>query len=82
MASLEADEDDRQEMSEVAEFMECYVRRQVTSSNFDCLRVLVVKQRGRRFGVIVQSDASLPRSVVLVAPTSTAAARGDRATIY
>jgi mRNA interferase MazF len=31
------------------------------------------EQRGRRFGVIVQSDALLPRSVVLVAPTSTAA---------
>ena len=31
------------------------------------------EQRGRRFGVIVQSDALLPRSVVLIAPTSTAA---------
>jgi mRNA interferase MazF len=31
------------------------------------------EQRGRRFGVIVQSDALLPRSVVLVAPTSTVA---------
>ena len=31
------------------------------------------EQRGRRFGVIVQSDALLPRSVVLVAPTSTGA---------
>jgi len=31
------------------------------------------EQRGRRFGVIVQSDALLPRSIVLVAPTSTAA---------
>jgi mRNA interferase MazF len=29
--------------------------------------------RGRRFGVVVQSDAMLPRSVVLVAPTSTSA---------
>lgn len=29
------------------------------------------EQRGRRFGVVVQSDAFLPRSVVLVAPTST-----------
>ena len=28
------------------------------------------EQRGRRFGVVVQSDAFLPRSVVLVAPTS------------
>ena len=28
------------------------------------------EQRGRRFGVVVQSDAMLPRSVVLVAPTS------------
>jgi mRNA interferase MazF len=31
------------------------------------------EQRGRRFGVIVQSDALLPRSVVLLAPTSTGA---------
>ena len=31
------------------------------------------EQRGRRFGVVVQSDAFLPRSVVLVAPTSTSA---------
>lgn len=31
------------------------------------------EQRGRRFGVIVQSDALLPRSVVLVAPTSSVA---------
>jgi mRNA interferase MazF len=31
------------------------------------------EQRGRRFGVIVQSDSFLPRSVVLVAPTSTSA---------
>ncbi len=28
------------------------------------------EQQGRRFGVVVQSDAFLPRSVVLVAPTS------------
>lgn len=31
------------------------------------------EQRGRRFGVVVQSDALLARSVVLVAPTSTSA---------
>lgn len=31
------------------------------------------EQRGHRFGVIVQADALLPRSVVLVAPTSTSA---------
>jgi mRNA interferase MazF len=31
------------------------------------------EQHGRRFGVVVQSDALLPRSVVLVAPTSTSA---------
>lgn len=31
------------------------------------------EQRGRRFGVLVQSDAMLPRSVVLVAPTSASA---------
>jgi len=31
------------------------------------------EQRGRRYGVVLQSDAFLPRSVVLVAPTSTSA---------
>ena len=31
------------------------------------------EQLGRRFGVVVQSDALLPRSVVLIAPTSTSA---------
>ncbi len=31
------------------------------------------EQRGRRYGVMVQSDALLPRSVVLVAPTSRSA---------
>ncbi|MEX1037647.1 MAG: type II toxin-antitoxin system PemK/MazF family toxin [Acidimicrobiia bacterium] len=31
------------------------------------------EQHGRRYGVIVQSDALLPRSVVLVAPTSASA---------
>lgn len=31
------------------------------------------EQQGRRLGVVVQSDAFLPRSVVLIAPTSTSA---------
>lgn len=31
------------------------------------------EQKGRRFGVVVQADELLPRSVVLVAPTSTSA---------
>jgi mRNA interferase MazF len=31
------------------------------------------EQLGKRFGVVVQSDAFLPRSVVLVAPTSRSA---------
>jgi mRNA interferase MazF len=31
------------------------------------------EQHGKRYGVIVQSDAFLPRSVVLIAPTSTSA---------
>jgi len=31
------------------------------------------EQRGQRSGVVMQSDALLPRSVVLVAPTSTSA---------
>ena len=31
------------------------------------------EQQGRRFGVVVQPDALLPRSVVLIAPTSRSA---------
>ena len=31
------------------------------------------EQHGTRFGVVVQADAMLPRSVVLVAPTSLSA---------
>ena len=31
------------------------------------------EHRGRRYGVVVQSDALLPRSVVLIAPTSRSA---------
>lgn len=31
------------------------------------------EQRGRRYGVVVQADELLPRSVVLVAPTSRSA---------
>ena len=31
------------------------------------------EQKGRRFGVVVQADALLPRSVILVAPTSKSA---------
>ena len=31
------------------------------------------EQHGRRYGVVVQSDAFLPRSVVLIAPTSQSA---------
>ena len=31
------------------------------------------EQHGRRYGVVVQSDALLPRSVVLIAPTSRSA---------
>ncbi|MDE0654391.1 MAG: type II toxin-antitoxin system PemK/MazF family toxin [bacterium] len=31
------------------------------------------EQQGRRFGVVVQTDALLPRSTVLVAPTSRSA---------
>ncbi|MDE0116394.1 MAG: type II toxin-antitoxin system PemK/MazF family toxin [bacterium] len=37
------------------------------------LRGVGHEQQGERFGVIVQSDALLPRSVVMVAPTSTRA---------
>ncbi|MDP3983569.1 MAG: type II toxin-antitoxin system PemK/MazF family toxin [Acidimicrobiia bacterium] len=35
------------------------------------------ERRGRRYGVVVQSDAFLPRSVVLIAPTSTRARRAS-----
>lgn len=35
------------------------------------------EQYGKRYGVIVQSDALLPRSVVLIAPTSTSARRAS-----
>ena len=31
------------------------------------------EQQGRRFGVVVQADALLPRSIVLMAPTSRSA---------
>ncbi len=31
------------------------------------------EQYGKRYGVVVQADALLPRSVVLIAPTSTSA---------
>lgn len=31
------------------------------------------EQQGKRYGVVVQSDALLPRSVVLIAPTSMSA---------
>ncbi len=31
------------------------------------------EQQGRRYGVVLQSDAMLPRSVVIVAPTSRSA---------
>ena len=31
------------------------------------------EQQGKRYGVVVQSDALLPRSVVLIAPTSISA---------
>ena len=36
------------------------------------------EQHGERFGIVVQADAMLPRSVVLVAPTS----RGARAASF
>jgi mRNA interferase MazF len=35
------------------------------------------EQHGKAFGVIVQSDALLPRSVVLIAPMSTSARRAS-----
>lgn len=41
-----------------------------------CLRLskgIGHEQQGKRYGVVVQSDALLPRSVVLIAPTSMSA---------
>jgi len=35
------------------------------------------EQYGKRYGVVVQSEALLPRSVVLIAPTSTSARRAS-----
>jgi mRNA interferase MazF len=35
------------------------------------------EQYGKRYGVVIQSDALLPRSVVLIAPTSTSARRAS-----
>ena len=35
------------------------------------------EQYGKRYGIIVQSDALLPRSAVLIAPTSTSARRAS-----
>ena len=35
------------------------------------------EQYGKRYGVVVQSDALLPRSVVLIAPTSVSARRAS-----
>lgn len=35
------------------------------------------EQREKRYGVVVQSDALLPRSVVLIAPTSRSARRAS-----
>ncbi len=32
-----------------------------------------IEQWGRRYGVVIQSDVLLPRSVVIIAPTSTSA---------
>jgi len=78
MASLEADEDDRQEMSEVAEFMSGYVRRgDVVELRLP--KVLVVSNE-TTIWVIVQSMPSYSIGV-LVAPTRRHA-RGDRATHY
>jgi mRNA interferase MazF len=45
----------------------------VTSTNSGRQKGTGHERRGRRYGVIVQSDALLPRSVVLVAPTSLSA---------
>jgi mRNA interferase MazF len=72
VAALEADEEDQHEMQEVISLMRVFVQR----GDVDELRPpkgVGHDQRGRRFGVVVQADAFLPRSVVLVAPTSRSA---------
>jgi mRNA-degrading endonuclease toxin of MazEF toxin-antitoxin module len=72
VAALEADEDDRREMLEVAATMET-TRAAGDVHEFRMPRGAGHEQQGRRHGVIVQASELLPRSVVLVAPTSRSA---------
>jgi mRNA interferase MazF len=72
VAALEADEVDRAEMREVAAFMSrCAQRGEVL--RFKPRARVGHEQRGERFAVVLQADALLPRSVVIVAPTSKSA---------
>jgi hypothetical protein len=71
-AALEADEDDCREIREMAAFIERFVLR----GDVHVLRPPQRQEHGeqrRQFGVIVQPSELLPRSVVLVAPTSRSA---------
>ena len=72
MAALEADEEDRREMRDLAAVMESLRAR----GDVHVLRPPPEpghEQKGRRFGVVVQANELLPRSVVPVAPTSRSA---------
>ncbi len=83
-AALEADEADRAEMLSDREMMETLRAAGSSVFRFKVPKGLGHEQQGERFGVIVQSDSMLPRSVILVAPTSRSAtssflpARGRR----
>ena len=73
VAALEADADDRSEMLEGR-----LVDGVAACSGGDVYRFKVPKgvgheQQGERYGVVVQFDVMLPRSVVIVAPTSRSA---------
>lgn len=73
LTQLEADEDDRSEMQAVAELMESLRAPGCDIFELRMPRGVGHEQQGTRFGVVVQSEAFLPRSVVLIAPTSTRA---------
>jgi mRNA interferase MazF len=69
VAALEADGADRAEMLAVANLME-QLRAAGSRPRAPNPEGVGHEQCGRRFGVVVQSDALLPRSTVLIAPTS------------
>jgi len=72
VAALEADEDDREEMLAVADLMKS-LRARGDVYRFKLSKGASHEQHGERFGVVVQAHEFLPRSVVLIAPTSQSA---------